>query len=342
MRLGDPIAFVGNRKILSSSNGIAEFNAGERNYFKITQDGGLENKNEFIDENFNSNGFFNRLEKNGIYSLDFPDTPLWDYLSQFASTANAELILSPYSRNRSPDFQKLIQNDYSNELKLVENLFTKLFPERKIHSYFHLDPKKYSYPMGIPNYFIEYIAGFKVLSNLNDSNRIFYLGSETIWHLIRALYFDLAFTKRHLAVFCIDSNGSLDARERNFLLSNGQSFQFTEKLFKKKYKSFSIGNFFQPTEILTNVKDHYFDIYEENSLTFYQSKPRDFLELPCTECFDCNTFCPTGANPLGLILNNREFQKNLCVECGICTALCPSGIDIQKKILVSKLGNANE
>ncbi|MCC5816472.1 MAG: hypothetical protein JJT78_17105 [Leptospira sp.] len=333
--MGDCLAFLNDRKILSPANGIVIFETNEdKNYLKITQDGGLEPPHEFQDVTADQNYFFNLLDKNGIFSLDFEDTPLVNYLKNFWTTDNSELILSPFSKWNSPNFQNLVNKDYHKEWELLLVLLEKIFPGKKIHNYWSHKNLKFAYPSGTPDYFSDRIAGFSILGKEpKDLGRIFYLGSETIWHLIRGLYYDLPFTRRHLSVYCVDKQGRMDGRERHFLLSNGQSFQFLKGIFAKEYEYYSLDHFYNPSNILSKNEEHYFDIFENSSVVFYMSSPKKHSPLPCTECNECNINCPTSANPMGLIAGMEEFEPKLCIHCGLCNLYCPSGIDLREKIM---------
>jgi ferredoxin len=333
--IGDVLAHSGNQNILSPVNGIVNsVLEGENPYLIITQDGGIESPLEFKEFSPDLTAFLSVLEKNGLYSLDFDGIFLSEYFRKFQNVANSELVLSPFTKSQTPDFYKILSRDFPKEIQLLVELLGKIFPDKKVISYLESKSLKYRYPMGIPDYFVDQVAGYSLLGDEpKDQGRIFYLGGETIWHLIRGIFYDLAFTKRHLSVFCVDKNGSLDGKERNFLLSNGQSLQFLDRIFAKKYKYYSLDNFFSPSRILDKAEPHYFNIFEDSSIVFYMAKPKKHSELPCTECWECSYHCPTLANPIGLILSTETFFDSSCVYCGLCTVHCPSGIDLRKRIL---------
>lgn len=335
--VGDVLAFCRNRKILSPANGIADsrIQVGETSLF-ITQDGSLEPKHSYREPSRELTSLLSNIDENSIYSLDFPgaqDIPLSEYLADFSQNSGATLVLSPFSRIGSPDFQKILLRDYSTEIHHLVGLFTELFPKQKIRSYLEDSNLRYSYPMGIPDYFCHRIAGYSILGEkARDRGRVYYLGGETIWHLVRSLYFGIPFTRRHLSVFCVDRHGRLDGKERSFLLSNGQSFDFLTGIFAKEYNTYSLDHFFFKGEILDRTSRHYFNIFETSSIVFYAAKPKEFSELPCTECWECSYHCPTQANPIGLVLAEERFSASHCVHCGLCSIHCPSGIDLRKRM----------
>lgn len=335
VRLGDCLAYVEDCKLLSPANGIAvQERIRNNNFLKITQDGGLEPPHEFNQVPEDQNTFFNLLDKNGLHSLDFENTSLVTLFKNFSSVKNSELILSPFSLYQSPNFQELVWKDYRKEWDFLVGLLEKIFPDKKIHNYWNQENLKYSYPMGIPDYFSDRIAGFSILGeNPKDVGRIFYLGSETIWHMIRGLYYDLPFTRRHLSVYCVDRAGRIDGRERSFLLSNGQSFRFLQEIFAKDYNYYSLDHFFNPTKIYYKDDNQFFDIFEDSTVAFYTSPPKPTTELPCTECNECSYHCPTLANPSALMSEISDFDVKSCVFCGLCNLYCPSGIDLRKRIL---------
>ncbi|NCN08670.1 MAG: 4Fe-4S dicluster domain-containing protein [Leptospira sp.] len=348
VQLGDVLGITPTHKILSSANGIVEqLKENNQNYFKLTQDGSLESKHNFIEPKLDANGFLNLIEKNGVYSLDYHKTALWNYLTEFAKGEENELVLSSHTNRISPNFTKILQSDYPNEVANLDNFLSSIFPNKKIHNF--LDPTKnkitgrYKYPLGIPDYFLQKELQKNIYGiDKSDKGRIFFLGGETIWHLIRCLYYDIPFTKRHLAIECVDGNGRIDGRERYFLISNGQSFRFLDKIFFKKYKYLSLNSFDQPSRIMKRSDEYFYNIYEEGHLILSVNHPRQNRELPCTECNDCDAICPTQADPQALIHNRSEFYIESCIECGLCTFYCPSGIDFRSKIKDLKYPNIEQ
>lgn len=336
VHLGDSLGIHGKQKILSPANGIAEIislDFGEK-AFRVTQDGSLEPKKEFQNQNYDLNSFLNRLEKSAVYSLDFEDLPLAEYLGEFAKRPDAELVISPFTRFEGPNFRSILQKDYPEELELLSGLLMKVFPKQKIKNFLPDTKIQYKYPMGIPDYFSHKLGGYDILSpEKKDAGRVYYLGAETIWHLIRSVYFDIPFTKRHLTVKYVNKSGQIERRERIFLLSNGQSFQFLEKLFSFPYETYSLDELFQPSRIFSKNEEYFFNIFQDHSLVFFEKKPVKARESICTECMECNQYCPTSANPVSLVRSGLgSFSSHSCIQCGLCTIYCPSGIDLRSRI----------
>jgi len=350
VQLGDVLGITPTHKILASANGIVEQHEdNNQKYFKLTQDGNLETKALYIEPNLDSNGFLNLLEKNGIYSLDFPQTALWNYLSAFAKVSDSELVLSTHTNRISPNYTKILQTDFAKEIVALEQFLSSIFPNKKIISF--LEPSKnkflskYKFPLGKPEYFLQKALKKNIYGEIqSDKSKMFFLGGETIWHLIRALYYDIPFTKRHLAVECVDRSGRVDGRERYFLISNGQSFRFLDKIFFKKYKYISLNSFDKSSRIMMRSEEYFYNIYKDADLILSVNHPKKNIELPCTECNDCDAICPTHANPQALIHNRSKFYFQSCIECGLCDFYCPSGIDFRSKIKLAKetLSEANQ
>ncbi len=338
VQLGDSIGQNLGQKILAPANGIAELiQTTESSYFKISQDGNLEQKPEYQELIFDLNTFLNHIEKNAIYSLDFPGQSISRYLSSFNSTQDSELVLSPHANRSSPNYPNILQKEFAQEIESLSNLLQKIFPNKKIHNF--LSPnsnktiKKYSFPLSSPKYFLYDFMKKKVLgSNPEDEKKMFFMGGETIWHLIRALFYDIPFTKRHLSVECVDRYGRIDGKDRYFLISNGQNFRFLDKIFYKKYKNLSLNTVFEPARILRRDQDYYFNIFLDSNLILSVNQPKKNSELPCTECNDCNSFCPTQADPQKLLAKRGGFKLDQCIECGLCSFYCPSGIDFRSRI----------
>lgn len=333
--MGDTLFVKEDNKFLSPANGIViPEDIQDKHFVKITQDGGLEPPHDYAEIATDRNTFYNLLDKNGIHSLDFEELNLLSLFKRFWETEGSELILSPFSLYQTPNFRTLVWKDYPKEWQKLLELLAKIFPGKKIHNYWDRQDLTYSHPGGIPEYFSHKIAGFDILGETQkDKGRIFYLGAETIWHLIRGIYYDLPFTRRHLTVYCVDKNGKLDGKERHFLLSNGQSFHFLETIFTKEYEYYSLDHYFSPSKIIHKKEKRYFDIFKNTIAIFYASKPRMTQELPCSECWECSLHCPTDSNPVGLILESQDFDLKTCVMCGLCNLYCPSGIDLRQKIL---------
>ncbi len=338
VRLGDTLGQNLTQKILSPVNGIAELiQTTESSYFKISQDGNLEQKPQYQETVLDKNTLLNLIERNAVYSLDFRNQSISNYLSLFNSTENSELVLSPHANRSSPNYSDVLQKEFASEIEQLVILFQKVFPNKKIHNF--LSPnsnkiiKKYSFPLSSPKYFLFDFMKKKVLgSDPEDEKKIFFIGGETIWHLIRAIFYDIPFTKRHLSVECVDRFGRIDGKDRFFLISNGQSFRFLDKIFYKKYKNLSLNTVFEPARILSRDQVYHFNIFSDSNLILSVNQPKKNSELPCTECNDCNSFCPTQAEPQKLLQSRGGFKLDHCLECGLCSFYCPSGIDFRSRI----------
>jgi Na+-translocating ferredoxin:NAD+ oxidoreductase RnfC subunit len=91
-------------------------------------------------------------------------------------------------------------------------------------------------------------------------------------------------------------------------------------------------------------EEYFYNIYKDADLILSVNHPKKNIELPCTECNDCDAICPTHVNPQALIHNRSKFYFQSCIECGLCDFYCPSGIDFRSKIKLAKetLSEANQ
>jgi len=335
---GEVLLHFSGKKILSPVNGVASLSTDQR-HFEIKQDGTWSTDSLFQTKTYDWDSLLSAFDEGAIYSLDLEGISLKDYFLSFSSEAEIQIILSPFCRSQHLNFEELIQNSMADAFALFKDLLPTLFPKAELSNFFNNKDLVYSHPMGIPEFFVHKTKGVSVSSAKKKINefKILYLGAETVYHILRKLYFGESFTKRHLSVFLVDRKGRMDTVPRQFYLTNGQSLAFIPKNLDTRYKIASFQSFFESVETSDIDSLGYFNIYEHFSLTFYERLPVRRKEFICIECGECNVYCPTHANPLALVQGkNYEFLREQCVSCGICTVYCPSGIDIRHRILKEK------
>lgn len=322
------------KKVLAPVNGVASLTPDQK-YFQIKQDGSWSTTSPYHSRNYDFSALLEAFDAGALYSLDLIETPLKDYFQKFNRDSNFKIVLSPFCRYQHLDFEEMILRDMKDAYLSFIELLRSIFPKAEISNFFEVSNLDFEHPNGIPEYFLH-----KQFQTPVDKTRksligyeVLFLGAETIFHILRKLYYDEPFTKRHLAVFLVDRKGRMDLEPRQFFLTNGQSLAFIPANLDKRYKIASFETVFEEVNPMDVGSLGYFNIYEHCSITLYEKLPASRKEFSCIDCMECNNYCPTNANPVQLIKGKtEEFEKDLCVSCGICTVYCPSGIDIRKRI----------
>ncbi|MCW7468510.1 ATP-binding protein [Leptospira kanakyensis] len=322
------------KKVLAPVNGVASLTSDQK-YFQIKQDGSWSTSSPFQSKKYDLPSLLEAFDTGALNSLDLIETPLKDYFQKFNKDSAFKIVLSPFCRYQHLNFEEMILRDMKDAyLSFIEQLRLN-FPKAEISNFFEDQNLDFEHPNGIPEYFLH-----KQFHTPVDKTRksligyeVLFLGAETIFHILRKLYYNEPFTKRHLAVFLVDRKGRMDLEPRQFFLTNGQSLAFIPTNLDKRYKIASFETVFEEVKPMDVGSLGYFNIYEHYSITLYEKLPATRKEFSCIDCMECNNYCPTHANPVQLIKGRvGEFEKNLCVSCGICTVYCPSGIDIRKRI----------
>ncbi len=338
VELGEVLVETGSLRILAPVNGVASLTE-SRSHFQIKQDGGWRTQSPYSSKSYTYEELLNTFQKGALASLDFPSVSLQTYFSYFSSQKEFNIILSPYSRYNHLDFKEMIESEMADAFSQFGALLQSVFPKAVLQNYFLAEKLEYKHPDGIPEYLIHTKMGLGI-EEANHSLRhceLLYLGAETIFHILRMLYYGEPFTRRHLSVCLVDKKGRLDTEPRQFLLTNGQALDFIPQNIDQRYKVASFQGMFEPIQSVEIHSLGNFNIYEHYNLTLYERLPVIRNEFACIDCYECNTYCPTKANPLALVKTREdEFLKSSCIECGICTLYCPSGIDIRARILEAK------
>lgn len=321
-------------KVLAPVNGVATLTADQK-FFQIKQDGSWSTSSIYQFKSYDFSSLINAFDEGALASLDIVEMPLKDYFLKFKSNPSIQIVLSPFSRYQHLDFEEMILTSMKEAYSSFIELLKTTFPKVEVKNFFEIPTLKFEHPNGIPEYFLhkQFQWDVKKAKKSLQSNEILYLGAETIYHILRKLYFGEPFTKRHLAVFLVDRKGRMDLEPRQFFLTNGQSLAFIPANLDKRYKIASFDTVFEAIQPMDVNSLGYFNIYEHYAITLYEKLPAVRKEFSCIDCLECNQYCPTQANPFQLIKGKiEEFDKEKCVSCGICTVYCPAGIDIRKRI----------
>ncbi|EMO06694.1 hypothetical protein LEP1GSC116_3328 [Leptospira interrogans serovar Icterohaemorrhagiae str. Verdun HP] len=228
---GEPLVRQSVGTLLSPVDGIASLIQGEHSTkIRIVQDGSFQLSSETrIDSSLKLDQALQRMDELGLVSLDFSNTTLSSLFKTFCSTL---IVLSPYTKTQSVDFQKILLEE-CRELHIRFLEYLKVwFPEASVKDYilFPVPFRKYEYPLGYPQYFVK-----KALSeNVFQKEKILYLGPETLYHLYRALFKKIPYIERNITIYYVGKNGGLKKEESPIKLRDGQSLGF---LLSEKRKS---------------------------------------------------------------------------------------------------------
>lgn len=332
--LGEILVDAQTKRILSPVNGLASLTA-DRTHFQIKQDGAWRTDSPLQITSYTYETFLEICKVGALASLDFEHLTLDQYFSSFKKDGTFDIFLAPYARYNYLPFSNFILDEMPEAFKEFESLIRKIFPNAKIHNEIKPDFIPFKHPDGIPEFFISQKTGSTIRDALTalDSRTVMYLGPETIYHVLRMAFYNEPFTRRHLYVCLVDRKGRMDTESRFYLLTNGQSLDFVIKNFDSRYKIASFQSMYEGVNSLDIRSLGNFDIYNHSILLLYERLPVIRNSFACIDCYECNTYCPTNANPIAVVKNNsEEFVKSQCIQCGICTLYCPSGIDIRSKI----------
>lgn len=334
--VGDPLYKQSSGSVLSPVNGIASLEHSEEgSKIRIVQDGNFIGSKPWIPKALKKEEVLEPMDRLGLVSLDFPEHSLLSYLKSRQKTSL--IILAPFTRTQDVDYLPELRKNLECHTRFLEVLKT-LFPEAQIRDYISAlksPVKNYSYPWGIPEYFVfqtEKLPFSKI-------KEILYLGPETLYNLYRALFADFPFIEREIALYFLGKNGGLRKADSTVRIRNGQSLKFLFEEYGPKYSNFTLNSFYEKNPVRDIKKGFYWDIRQNYSLVFLTKHDSQRREFPCVECGECSYNCPTQANPMALVSSFGNFNSSLCMECGICTFLCPSTISLRNKIRTWKEAN---
>lgn len=335
--IGDIIFQDDSARVLSPANGIA-------NYFpntstvRFTIDGELNFKPVAFNGNYSLEQMKQKLDANGIVSLDFPGQTLSTLLSSLIPDRESFILFVPFTKENLIDYRSKIFEVYKTELDLFKKNLKTIFPNVNVIDFLTEKKMNYIYPEGSPRYFLHKYVGIDIQKDF-PKDRFLYLGPETIYHLIRSLYFSIPFYERYVSVNIINQSGTLEGETKAFLLKNGLNLSDFLNTFQTKYKYFTVNSFYDKQPVYEIGTDFIFDIYRHHSVIICDRIHFEKSEKSCTDCNDCSYYCPVGANPRAILDKNKSgFNSSVCLDCGICSLLCPSHIDLSTRIVEIKQG----
>lgn len=324
-------------RVLSPANGIIRY-IPSQSLLKILIDGQLNFQSQPGHNELPREDFFNKLDSLGLLSLDFPAQPLYDLFQRLIPDRDSFIVFAPFTRENLIDYKTKIFDSFAQELALLKKNIAALFPNVSIIDF--LTPKKteYQYPDGTPGYFLYKYCGVEVTRDF-PKDRFLYLGPETIFHMIRAIYQGIPFHERYVSVNIINQSGVLEGETQAFLLRNGINLSDFLNTFETSYSHFTVNSFYSRQPVYEIGTEFIFDINRHHSIIICDKIYYEKEERICTDCNACSFYCPVDAKPRALLNKNKKgFDTSACLECGICSFLCPAHIDFSSRITEVKQG----
>ena len=331
LNVGDALYSGKKYSILSPVTGVAS-RTPDSDGVSLRIDGGIRKKEVFENRFLSVNEVSSRILSSGLFSLDFPEIPLLELFQRFSGEKNSQIIFSPFTKDNFIDFALLVSANYTEVFALLQKNLKEIYPDSEIKEHISGNRIRFEYPLGNPSFFLSKTdSAFDTGKFPHES--VLYFGPETLFHLLRVLYFSAPFISRHIPILTVDSGGRVSRGVRNFILRNGQSLSFLRSFYAKKYPYFTFNSMYDKNGFSNSLSPFYIDIYRQYSIIFFSEKPATGRELACIDCGDCSLYCPVSANPRALLDGNADqFDSLRCIECGLCTFYCPSRIDFRERI----------
>ncbi|MCB1178984.1 MAG: hypothetical protein KDK36_15470 [Leptospiraceae bacterium] len=336
VEIGEVLLKNGDFKVLSPVNGIVHH---DKEFFTLNLriDGELNYKPNFEKKDFTFLELKEKLDSKGTISLDFPTIPLSKLLDVFTASEGSKVVLAPFTSENFIDYRERILQKFRVEYDAFKSTISKIFNKSEIID-FILDKKDidfYAYPEGKARYFLYKYCDEPMMGEV-PAERILYLGPETIYHALLALYYNMPFHERYISVTIINKKGLLEGESKIYTIKNGTNLTHFLELIREEYgyKYFTINSFYEKQPVYEIGADFIFDIYKHYALIICEEMLSSKAEMICIDCNDCSYFCPVSANPRALLdKDNSDFNKEICIDCGLCSVFCPSKIDFASKIL---------
>ncbi|MCB1190946.1 MAG: hypothetical protein KDK90_10950 [Leptospiraceae bacterium] len=339
--IGEVIAEDQFVKFLAPVNGIAKIvkdYANQTQSVKLYIDGKLTKESRYNYKDYSLETLKQKIFDSGLISLDYPNVSLVSMIDNLVKDRESFIVFSPFTRENIIDFKERIFQNYSSELAELKRTISKIFPDVNIIDYLTNKNFSYAYPDGEPRYFLHKYCEFDISEEI-DVNRILYLGPETVYYILKALYYDIPFYEREVPILIIDGSGNVIGESGIFTIKNGLNLKDFFQSIKGDYKYFTINSFYKKHPIFDLEHDFIFDIYNHSCIIICKSKINEQTETACIDCEDCSYYCPVEANPRVLLDKNYfDFKVDRCMECGICSVFCPSHINLEQKIQDAKRG----
>ncbi|MCE9500622.1 MAG: hypothetical protein K8R21_09000, partial [Leptospira sp.] len=332
VQTGDPLYGGKKYSVLSPVTGVASALADDTLGISLRIDGEIRKKVTFENRILDESDLSARIISSGLFSLDFPNLPLMELFQKFKGEKNSLIVFSPFTKDNLIDFAALTVKEYPEAFALLKNTLKEVYPDSEICDYISGNRIKFKYPLGDPTYFLSR-KNSKFRPGMTSHESVLYIGPETLYHLLRVLYYSIPFLCRHISILTVDKSGWITSGVRNFLLRNGQNLSFLTSFYRKKFPYFTVNSLYDKNDYYGTDAPFYIDIYRHYSIVYFSVKPGSGRELSCVDCGDCSIYCPVSANPHALVDGQSEkFNSDICIECGICTVFCPSRINFRERI----------
>lgn len=339
--IGDVLMENEQIKILSPINGIAKYNESLSSIF-LRVDGELFFKPSLRKSELAYKELKEKVHSLGLSSLDFPGKPILSLLESFRPNKDSYILFAPFTHEDVLDYKEKILSQYRDEFDILKKNLEKIYPDSKILNMFSsADRAKFSYPEGSPRYFLYKYCGESVIKDF-PHDKYLYLGPETIFHLIRGLYYGIPFHERYIEINMIRKGGSIEEGETKvFLLKNGVNLLDFLLSFKEKYnyRYFTINSYYDKQPVYEIGTEFIFDIHKHHSVIICDDIYFEKVEGICIDCNNCSYYCPVNADPRELLEKDKsKFKESICLDCGICSLYCPAHIDFVSRITERKKG----
>lgn len=333
--IGDLLLKSGDLKVFSPINGIVSFDS-SRNSLFLRIDGNLFPKFEFQKREYTFLELKTKLEEKGVVTFDFPVMPFYKLLEIFRGEEGSLIVLAPLTKENFLNYKSKILEKLNVELQFFKSTLIKLFPKSQVLDFLTEQSPliETTYPNGNPKYFLYKYCNQPLFSEI-PTEKILYIGPETLYHILYALYYDIPFHERLLTITVINRRGLLEGETKVYKIKNGTNLSEFLSLIREKYnyRFFTINSFFEKQPVYEIGSDFIFDIYRHHALIICEEIFYKDQESICIDCNDCSYFCPVDANPRALLDKDKSlFQKDICLECGLCSVFCPAHIDFSTKI----------
>lgn len=268
----------------------------------------------------------------GLEYFDYPGQPIHSLFHLLDNGKARQVILSPFSLQNFIDYRTILQKDYNEPIQMFKQTLISLYPEIEISDFIQDNHFKYEYPAGNPRYFLYRYCQFPLEQNPADHGKI-YLGAETLYHILRAIYENIPFYQRHITIFIKNHLGELEGEPRHIALRNGMNLKDFFFQYRETHKFYTINSFYNQNPVFKIDSDFTLDIYEQEAFIICDDISSASREKICIDCNHCSSYCPVDANPRGILdKQQKSFLHNICLECGICTLFCPAHINFFERI----------
>ncbi|NBU97084.1 MAG: hypothetical protein EBS19_02535, partial [Spirochaetia bacterium] len=295
VNIGELLYQDSSNKVLSPINGLAFLNSQDNN-ISLRIDGELNFKPKYERKEFNINEIKSKLNELGVVSLDFNCEPFSKFVEEFAGSSESLIVFSPITAEGNYDYKSVILSKYKPEFDTFKKSMEKTFPNSKVLDFLVEKKVSYKYPDGLYNLFLKKYCNITQPKFISHKN-ILYIGPETLYYLLQALYYNSPFHERLVSVNILNKKGKFEGDAKYFTIKNGTNLSNFLQYFKDKYryKFFTINSLYNKQPVLEIGEDFIYSIYNHSSFYICEAKNTSVNEGICIDCGDCNYYCPVNA-----------------------------------------------